>query len=95
MENIYHNPRHPAAFGGRKALQQAGNYTQKAVENFLNNDKVYRKFKRNKTKFRRARIFASSMAYMFQADLMDVQKYSQKNKGYKFILIIIDCFSLT
>jgi hypothetical protein len=93
MDKIYHNPSHPAAFGGRDALQKAGNFEKKAVEKFLNSDKVYRKFKRNKTKFERARIFVNSMSYAFQADLMDIQKLSRANSGYRYILIVVDTFS--
>jgi hypothetical protein len=93
MESIYHNPSHPAAFGGRKPLQTAGNFKTKDVDLFLKSNKVYRKFKRNQTKFKRARIFVGSVAHMFQADLMDVQKLSRKNAGHNFILILVDAFS--
>jgi len=30
---------------------------------------------------------------LFQADLADMQQYSAVNKSYRFILIIIDCFT--
>jgi hypothetical protein len=93
MDSIYHNPSHPAAFGGRSALQKAGNFEREAVRKFLNSDKVYRKFKKNRTKFKRARIFVSSMSHMFQADLMDIQKLSRANNGYRYILIVVDAFS--
>jgi hypothetical protein len=93
MDAIYHNPSHAAAFGGRSALRKAGNFEKKAVDKFLNSDKVYRKFKRNRTKFKRARIFVTSMSHIFQADLMDIQKLSRANSGYRYILIVVDAFS--
>jgi len=30
---------------------------------------------------------------LFQADLVDMQQYSNVNKGYKYILCVIDCFT--
>lgn len=30
---------------------------------------------------------------LWQADLIDLQKYSQYNKGYKYVLVVIDAFS--
>jgi transposase InsO family protein len=93
MESIYTNPKHPAAFGGRRALQKAGNFRMENVDKYLKSNKVYRKFKKNKTKFQRARITVSSIAHIFQADLMDIQKLSRKNQGYRFVLILVDCFS--
>jgi hypothetical protein len=91
MEKIYHNPKHPAAFGGVRALQKAGNF--KNAKEYLLKNKTYRKFKQSKRKFQRARIFVSSMAHIFQADLMDMQKFSRKNQGYRYILILVDVFS--
>ena len=28
-----------------------------------------------------------------QSDLIDMQKFSTKNSGYNYILVVIDCFS--
>jgi hypothetical protein len=93
MDAIYHNPAHHAAFGGRDVLQAASRSTKKETENFLLKDKVYRKFKQTRQKFDRARIFVSSIGHQLQADLMDLQKYSRQNKGFKYVLVVVDAFS--
>ena len=89
MESVYHDPSHPAAFGGVEPLRREGFPNAKEL---LSKDKTYRKFKR-KTNFKRSRIFAASMGYMFQADLFDMQKYAHSNRGHRYILIVVDSYS--
>lgn len=96
MEQIYYNIKHPAGYGGASSLYKEvkGRHSFKKVKNFLNKSKTYRKFKNTRgTKIKRAKLFTTSLGHIFQADLFDMQKLSQPNKGYKWILIVIDCFS--
>ena len=95
MDTIYENPSHYAAYGGVKQLHSAvqQDSTKSEVEQFLDKNRTYRKFKKNKTNFKRVRIFALSLGVMFQSDLFDVQKLSRSNNGYRYILVVVDCFS--
>jgi hypothetical protein len=93
MDKIYHSPSHPAGFGGRDALKIAARSSKRKTERFLLADRTYRRFKPNKQKFDRARIFVSSVGQQYQADLMDLQKFSRQNNGYKYILVVVDAFS--
>lgn len=43
--------------------------------------------------FSRRRIIIRGFDETWQADLADFRNYSRENKGYKFILVVIDCFS--
>lgn len=43
--------------------------------------------------FKRRKVILKSYNDLFQADLADMQKYSNENRGYKHILIVINCFS--
>lgn len=43
--------------------------------------------------FQRRITIIKSLNDLFQADLIDVQNYSDENKGYKYILVVINCFS--
>jgi hypothetical protein len=93
MDAIYHNPAHYAAFGGRDVLQHASQSTRAKAEQYLLKNPVYRKFRQARKKFDRARIFVSSIGHQFQADLMDLQKFARQNKGYKYVLVVVDAFS--
>lgn len=93
MESVYTDPSHPAAYGGVSVLARAAGKRKPSVEKFLRKNDTYRKFFRNKTKFDRARTLVSSVGHIFQADLFDMQKFSRKNRGYRYILVVVDSFS--
>ena len=44
-------------------------------------------------KFVKRRVFASGVDAIWTADLVDMQSFARSNKGYKYILMIIDVFS--
>ena len=44
-------------------------------------------------KFKKRKVFASGVDAIWTADLVDMQSFSRSNKGYKYILMIIDVFS--
>ena len=41
----------------------------------------------------RRRVIIKGIDDLWQADLAEFQTYASENKGYKFILVVIDCFS--
>lgn len=43
--------------------------------------------------FRRRRVIVKGLNDLFQADLVEMIPYSQMNKGYKYILVVINVFS--
>ena len=43
--------------------------------------------------FKKRRVFASGVDAIWAADLVEMQTFARKNKGYKYILMIIDVFS--
>ena len=44
-------------------------------------------------KFKRRRVYVKGVDAIWAADLVDMQAFSKSNKGYKYILMIIDVFS--
>ena len=44
-------------------------------------------------KFKRRRVYVSNINKIWSADIMDRQKLSKQNKGYKYLLNVIDLFS--
>lgn len=49
--------------------------------------------KQARINFPRRRIIIKSLDDLFQVDLVEMIPYSRENKGYKYILIAINCFS--
>ena len=45
-------------------------------------------------KFTKRRVFANEVDSIWAADLVDMQSFSRSNKGYKYIMMIIDVFSM-
>ena len=43
--------------------------------------------------YTRRRVIVKGIGDLWQADLAEFQLYARENKGYKYILIVIDCFS--
>lgn len=43
--------------------------------------------------FQRRRVIIKSLDDLFQADLVEMLPYSSVNNGYKYILVVINCFS--
>lgn len=95
MDKIYMNPAHPSSFGGINSLYSAvkTKSTKAKVVKYLKKNATYRKFKKNKTKFRRARIYTTSIGVCFQGDIFDFQSLGRYNDSYRYILLIVDCLS--
>ena len=45
-------------------------------------------------KFKKRKVFTSGADVIWTADLVDMQSFSRSNKGVKYILMIIDVFSM-
>ena len=43
--------------------------------------------------FKRRKVIIKSLKDLFQADLVEMIPYSKLNNGYRYILIVINCFS--
>ena len=49
--------------------------------------------KQKRLRFPRRKVFVSNVDAIWTADLLDIHKFSRVNKGYKFILVVLDVFS--
>lgn len=92
MEHLYYNVHNPLGYAGVTALQQATGKPRRHVKQFLDKQPTYRRFKTPR-KPKRARVVVGSMAVQFEGDLFDLSKYSHHNKGFKWILLVVDSFS--
>ena len=46
-----------------------------------------------KRNFPRRRVIARSVDDIWGADLVEMQQFSKWNKGYRYLIMLIDCFS--
>ena len=49
--------------------------------------------KPKRRRFPRRKVFAGSVDSIWTTDLLDIHQYARQNKGYKFILVVLDIFS--
>ena len=64
------------------------------INDFLRKHELHSKFRRIvKTKFPRRQIIARFPYEIFMADLIEYPKYKVINRGYVYILLLIDCFT--
>ena len=68
-------------------------FKYKEVKDFLDDLATYQLHKPVRRKFNYRKTMVSYVDQQWQADLVDMQKYEKENKGYRFILTVIDIFS--
>uniref|UniRef100_A0A1Y1N5I8 Integrase catalytic domain-containing protein n=1 Tax=Photinus pyralis TaxID=7054 RepID=A0A1Y1N5I8_PHOPY len=95
MESIYYDPSHPAGFGGVSSLSSAlkNRYSTEDVKAWLQKQEAYTVHKPVKRKFQRNKYIVNNMFELWQADLCDMRSLAKNNRGYNYILTVIDVFS--
>lgn len=98
FSNAYYNPLSPAAFSSCERLfahlKKAGVcLSRKEVSKWLRSQPTYTLHKNRRIKFKRSHYNITNIDDLWEMDLIDMQKYSRNNKGNKYILAVIDCFS--
>lgn len=66
---------------------------KKQVIEWFQNQRTHTLHKTRQNRFKRCRYNLTNIDDLWEADLIDMQNYSRKNIGNKYILAVIDCFS--
>ncbi|XP_053392046.1 uncharacterized protein LOC128554760 [Mercenaria mercenaria] len=99
IKRIDFDPSHPASFSGPqklyKAVKEEGKYFigMHRIRKFLHNQEAYSLHKPVRRRFQRNHVVSSGKDDLWMADLIDTVKFEKWNKGYKYILLVIDTFS--
>ncbi|GFU87493.1 uncharacterized transposon-derived protein F54H12.3 [Trichonephila clavipes] len=93
LRKLYFNPKEPSSFGGVKRLSKASGVHLNHVQKWLSQQGVYTLHKPIRYKFQRRKTIAYGINELWQSDLLDMQKLSRYNEGYRYILTIIDVMS--
>ena len=91
LKNIYFNPE--SGFTGINDIVRKSKLPYKTVKKWLGQQDVYTLHKPIRHRFKTRRVLVSKIDDQWQADLVDMQKYSTKNKNFNYILTVIDIFS--
>lgn len=90
MESNYYTLGSAGAFSRRYLLQ---NYSARAVDEFLNNQRAHTLHKQAPRRFERRKTYSKGIADLYQADLCDVSNLARYNDGVRFLLTNICVFS--
>lgn len=98
LNELYYNPENSTALSSVKRLTDFLKHTGRSDDlrkshDWLQSQRAYTLHKSRRLNFRRNKYSLTNIGDFWQADLMDMQSLSRKNKGYKYILAVIDCFS--
>jgi len=94
ISKLYTTPSMPGSFSGMSGFLKANkNLKKNEVLNYLKENEAYTLHKPKIKKFIRKRVVIPFIDHTWQLDLMDVQKISDENDNFRFLLAVIDCFS--
>lgn len=91
LKSIYFDAKQ--GFSGINDLTRKSGLKQSEVKQFLDTVDTYTLHKPIRKKFETRRVFVSDIDKQFQADLVEMQQFEKENKGFKYLLTVIDCFS--
>lgn len=91
--NVYYEPRHPAGYGGVERLRRATASTRRATLDWLQAQRTYTLHKPARKRYSTRAYKVAAVDQQWQADLVEMIPYADVNKGYKYLLTIIDLFS--
>ena len=99
LTELYYDPAKAGSFSGVQKLWnevKADNeygLTYSDIKEWLNTQDTYKTHKPVKRIFKRESIIMSALDQQWDADIMDMVKFSRKNNGYRYLAIFIDIFS--
>lgn len=93
MDNLFYNLDEPTAYTSHGPLQKASKKSTQQVTDYLESQSVYSRHKQLRYKFPRRKTFGVFVFSHLQVDLIELQEFAKSNKGYRYVLTIIDVFS--
>ncbi|XP_041350819.1 uncharacterized protein LOC121369811 [Gigantopelta aegis] len=99
LKDIYYDPTNPASFSVSDKLYR---YVRRAVKYVISKNNIRKWLQRQEAyslqrpirrKFARNKIVVTGIDDQWSANLMDMVKCSNYNRGYTFVLVVIDVFS--
>ena len=83
----------PAAFGSKYNLVKASGLPLRAVEQFLQTQNAYTKYRSYRRNFPRLKVIVNDLNEIWSLDLAYVDKLAKYNNNVKYLLVAVDCLS--
>ena len=93
LKELYYNPSHSAGYASIDKLVKASGLPKAQVKTWLKAQPTYTLHKQARKRYPTRPYIVHDIDEQWQADLADVALLAKKNKGYHFILTVIDLFS--
>ena len=93
LKSIYFNPKNPAGLSSIKKLSESSGVSEKKVKKWLKSHPTYTLHRMARKTYPTRKYIVHDLDEQWQADLADVALIARQNKGYTFILTVIDIFS--
>ena len=98
LNSIYYNVNSPSSFSSvRKLYSEAKSkvpfLTEQHVKDYLQKQLVYTLHRPSRRRFQRNKVISGELNEVFQADLVDMRNYKNKNDGCSYLLTVIDVLS--
>lgn len=90
---LYNDPEAAGSLGGITRFAKAQGVTVEEAKKALSKDLSYTLHRPRRKRFPKARVLVYGIDHQWVADLVDVQKLSRHNKGYKYLLTVVDALS--
>ena len=96
LRNIYYDPSEGYQSAEKlyqKAKEKGLNVSRRAVRDWLKTQDTYLRYKPIVGKHKYRKTYVKNLADQMQLDLVDMGKYGNKNKGYRWILTAVEILS--
>src|SRR6266849_50433 len=93
LDNIYYDAHSSGGYGGVKLLREAAGSGQNRTETWLRNERTYTLHKPARLRYSTRPYKTAGIDQQWQADLVEMIPYEGVNKGYRYLLTVIDLFS--
>ena len=97
LSQLYSDPSFPGSFGGverfYREVKKKYPVTRKQIKQFIESQKPYTLHKQIRKPREYRRVYAHGINDLWQADLLDLQKYKDENEQYRYACFVIDVFS--
>ena len=99
LNDIWTNPSHESSFAGPHKLYQTikkegtHSISLRKIKQFVSDKRSYSVQKRVRRNFKINRVVVKEIYAQWDADLMHIGNISKYNKGFQYVLVIIDVFS--
>ena len=91
--SLYHDPEAEGSLGGVQRFASAQNISVRQAKRMLERDLGYTLHKPRRQRFPTLPVVVEGMDHQWVADLVEVQRLSKYNRGYRYLLTVIDVLS--